>query len=65
MKEFLTRWSIKHPVLVAALYIAMVTLSVLVLLGLPVRMMPYVETAGSCHYPSTGDFARGSGSLYY
>ncbi|PZD71024.1 Multidrug resistance protein MdtB [Acaryochloris thomasi RCC1774] len=44
MKEFLTRWSIKHPVIVAALYIGVLILSLLVLLGLPVRMMPYVES---------------------
>lgn len=44
MKEFLTRWSIKHPVLVTALYIGILILSLLVLLGLPVRMMPYVES---------------------
>ncbi len=44
MKEFLTRWSIKHPVIVAALYIGILILSLLVLLGLSVRMMPYVES---------------------
>ena len=44
MKEFLTRWSIKHPVIVAALYASVLLLSILVLLGLPVRMMPYVES---------------------
>ena len=44
MKTFLTRWSIKHPVVVAALYIAVVVLSVLTLVLLPVRMMPYVES---------------------
>ncbi len=44
MKEFLTRWSIKYPVIVAALYVSVLVLSFLVLLGLPVRMMPYVES---------------------
>ncbi len=44
MKEFLTRWSIKHPVIVAALYVGVLILSLLVLLGLPVRMMPYVQS---------------------
>ncbi|MBE9030457.1 efflux RND transporter permease subunit [filamentous cyanobacterium LEGE 11480] len=44
MKEFLTRWSIKHPVIVAALYVGVLILSFLVLFGLPVRMMPYVES---------------------
>ncbi|MGG6295696.1 efflux RND transporter permease subunit [Leptolyngbya sp. AN02str] len=44
MKTFLTRWSIKHPVVVAALYIAVVVLSMLTLVLLPVRMMPYVES---------------------
>ena len=44
MKEFLTRWSIKNPVVVTALYIAVVMLSLLTLFLLPVRMMPYVES---------------------
>ncbi|MEQ8957754.1 MAG: efflux RND transporter permease subunit, partial [Coleofasciculus sp. C2-GNP5-27] len=44
IKTFLTRWSIKHPVIVAALYIAVLVLSVLTLILLPVRMMPYVES---------------------
>jgi len=44
LKTFLTRWSIKHPVIVAALYIAVLVLSVLSLILLPVRMMPYVES---------------------
>lgn len=44
MKSFLTNWSIKHPVIVAALYIAVLVLSVLTLFLLPVRMMPYVES---------------------
>ena len=44
MKEFLTRWSIKNPVVVAAIYIAVVMLSLLTLFLLPVRMMPYVES---------------------
>ncbi len=44
MKTFLTRWSIKHPVVVAALYIAVLVLSVLTLVVLPVRMMPYVQS---------------------
>ncbi|MEO0518043.1 MAG: efflux RND transporter permease subunit [Cyanobacteria bacterium P01_A01_bin.116] len=44
MKEFLTRWSIKNPVVVTALYIAVIMLSLLTLFLLPVRMMPYVES---------------------
>ncbi len=44
MKEFFTRWSIKNPVVVAAIYIAVVMLSILTLVLLPVRMMPYVES---------------------
>ena len=44
MKSVFTRWSIKHPVIVAALYIAVLVLSVLTLILLPVRMMPYVES---------------------
>ena len=44
MKSFLTKWSIKHPVVVAAAYIAVLVLSVLTLFLLPVRMMPYVES---------------------
>ncbi|MEM8503609.1 MAG: efflux RND transporter permease subunit [Cyanobacteria bacterium P01_D01_bin.1] len=44
MKEFLTRWSIKNPTVVTALYIAVIMLSLLTLFLLPVRMMPYVES---------------------
>ncbi|MEM9088041.1 MAG: efflux RND transporter permease subunit [Cyanobacteria bacterium P01_F01_bin.53] len=44
MKEFFTRWSIKNPVVVAALYIAVIMLTLLTLFLLPVRMMPYVES---------------------
>ncbi|OAB62895.1 acriflavine resistance protein B [Leptolyngbya valderiana BDU 20041] len=44
MKSALTRWSIANPVVVAALYVAVVVLSVLTLILLPVRMMPYVES---------------------
>lgn len=44
MKEFLTRWSIKNPVVVTAMYIAVIMLSLLTLFLLPVRMMPYVES---------------------
>ncbi len=44
MKEFLTRWSIKNPVVVTAIYIAVIMLSLLTLFLLPVRMMPYVES---------------------
>ncbi|MEM6434608.1 MAG: efflux RND transporter permease subunit [Cyanobacteria bacterium P01_D01_bin.115] len=44
MKELFTRWSIKNPVVVAAIYIAVVMLSLLTLVLLPVRMMPYVES---------------------
>ncbi len=44
MKEFLTRWSIKNPVVVVAVYIAVVMMSLLTLFLLPVRMMPYVES---------------------
>ncbi|MBE9062308.1 efflux RND transporter permease subunit [cf. Phormidesmis sp. LEGE 11477] len=44
MKEFLTRWSIKNPVVVTALYIAVIMLSLLTLFLLPVRMMPYVQS---------------------
>ena len=44
MKYFFTRWSIKNPAIVAALYIAVIILSVLTLVLLPVRMMPYVES---------------------
>jgi HAE1 family hydrophobic/amphiphilic exporter-1 len=44
MKEFFTRWAIKNPVVVLAIYIAVLILSVLTLVLLPVRMMPYVES---------------------
>ncbi|MEL7520700.1 MAG: efflux RND transporter permease subunit, partial [Cyanobacteria bacterium J06553_1] len=44
MKEFLTRWSIKNPIVVIAIYIAVIMLSLLTLWLLPVRMMPYVES---------------------
>ncbi|MFG6098824.1 efflux RND transporter permease subunit [Leptolyngbyaceae cyanobacterium CCMR0082] len=44
MKEFLTHWSIKNPVVVTALYITVIMLSLLTLFLLPVRMMPYVES---------------------
>ncbi|MGD1867185.1 MAG: efflux RND transporter permease subunit [Phormidesmis sp.] len=44
MKTFFTRWSIKNPVVVAAIYLAVVMLSLLTLFLLPVRMMPYVES---------------------
>lgn len=44
MKEFFTRWAIKNPVVVIAIYIAVVMLSLLTLILLPVRMMPYVES---------------------
>ncbi len=44
MKTFLTRWSIRHPVITVALYIGVLILSVLTLVLLPVRMMPYVQS---------------------
>jgi len=44
MKTFLTRWAIKNPVITGALYIGIIILSVLTLVLLPVRMMPYVQS---------------------
>lgn len=44
MKYFLTRWSIKNPVVVAALYICILILATLTLFLIPVRMMPYVQS---------------------
>ncbi|KST62708.1 efflux RND transporter permease subunit [Mastigocoleus testarum] len=44
MKYFLTRWSIKNPVVLTALYIGILVLAVLTLFLLPVRMMPYVQS---------------------
>ena len=44
MKTFLTRWSIKNPVVTIALYIGVVVLSILTLILIPVRMMPYVQS---------------------
>ncbi|MDJ0704522.1 MAG: efflux RND transporter permease subunit [Leptolyngbyaceae cyanobacterium MO_188.B28] len=44
MKEFFTRQSIKRPIIVVALYIGILMLSLLTLVLLPVRMMPYVES---------------------
>ncbi len=44
MKYFLTRWSIKNPVVLAALYIGILVLAVLTLFLLPLRMMPYVQS---------------------
>ncbi|MGB7380028.1 MAG: efflux RND transporter permease subunit, partial [Rivularia sp. (in: cyanobacteria)] len=44
MKYFLTRWSIKNPVVLAALYIGILVLATLTLFLLPVRMMPYVQS---------------------
>lgn len=44
MKTFLTKWSIKNPVVTIALYIGVVVLSILTLILIPVRMMPYVQS---------------------
>ena len=44
MKTFLTRWSIKNPVITIALYLGVVVLSLLTLILIPVRMMPYVQS---------------------
>ena len=44
MKYFLTRLSIKNPVVLAALYIGILVLATLTLFLLPVRMMPYVQS---------------------
>lgn len=44
MKTFLTKWSIKNPVVTIALYIGVVVLSLLTLILIPVRMMPYVQS---------------------
>ena len=44
MKTFLTRWSIKNPVVTIALYLGVIILSVLTLILIPVRMMPYVQS---------------------
>jgi HAE1 family hydrophobic/amphiphilic exporter-1 len=44
MKTFLTRWSIRNPVVTLALYIGVVILSLLTLILIPVRMMPYVQS---------------------
>jgi len=44
MKTFLTRWSIRNPVITVALYLGVLILSVITLMVIPVRMMPYVES---------------------
>ena len=44
MKTFFTRWSIRNPVITVALYIGVLILSVLTLIVIPVRMMPYVQS---------------------
>ena len=44
MKTFFTRWSIRNPVITVALYIGVLILSVLTLIIIPVRMMPYVQS---------------------
>ena len=44
MKTFLTRWSVKTPVVTVALYVGVIILSILTLILIPVRMMPYVES---------------------
>ncbi len=44
MKTFFTRWSIRNPVITVALYIGVLILSVLTLVVIPVRMMPYVQS---------------------
>lgn len=44
MKTFLTRWSIRNPVITLALYIGVIILSILTLIIIPVRMMPYVQS---------------------
>ncbi len=44
MKTFLTWWSIKNPVVTIALYLGVVVLSLLTLILIPVRMMPYVQS---------------------
>jgi len=44
MKTFITRSAIKNLVITVALYIGIIILSVLTLVLLPVRMMPYVQS---------------------
>jgi HAE1 family hydrophobic/amphiphilic exporter-1 len=44
MKTFFTRWSIRNPVITIALYMGVIILSVLTLIIIPVRMMPYVQS---------------------
>ncbi|NET00946.1 MAG: efflux RND transporter permease subunit [Sphaerospermopsis sp. SIO1G1] len=44
MKSLLTQWSIRNPVITIALYIGVIILSVLTLIIIPVRMMPYVQS---------------------
>ncbi|MGF1539229.1 MAG: efflux RND transporter permease subunit [Pleurocapsa sp.] len=44
MKIFFTAWSIRNPVITVALYIGVLILSVLTLIIIPVRMMPYVQS---------------------
>lgn len=44
MKNFVTRWVIKNPVTVIALYIGILILAIIALFVLPMRMMPYIES---------------------
>ncbi len=44
MKTFFTRWSIRNPVITVVLYIGVRILSILTLIVIPVRMMPYVQS---------------------
>lgn len=38
------RWSIRNPVILLAVYVGIISLSVLTLFQLPVRMMPYIQS---------------------
>lgn len=44
MRTFLTRWTMRNPVITIALYIGIIILCILTLIIIPVRMMPYVQS---------------------